>query len=155
MPGLVPKFAFLVPEMDLWFSAIWGFFQKLVFCTKSLGICFWFDSEGSGGAKHYSKGFFEACSNFGSEIRIFSAQKGLWGPAIWGFLKKNEFFLHKIRRHLFLHTYIGIFMVSIGHYGGSLLTLFWIFRKFSFLAVWRPFWRPFLGQNSPQNWHFH
>ncbi len=54
--------------------------------------------------------------------------------------EKNEFFLHKIRGHLFLHTYIGIFMVSIGHYGGSLLTLFLIFENSHFWPFGGHFW---------------
>jgi hypothetical protein len=54
---------------------------------------------------------------------------------------------------------LGIFFESMySHvYGvkwslrGVSLGSFWIFRKFSILPVWRPF----LGQNWPQNGHFH
>jgi hypothetical protein len=40
------------------------------------------DSDEFADAKHYSKVFFETFENFGAEISIFSAQKGLWGAAI-------------------------------------------------------------------------
>ena len=57
-------------------------FSEIRLLHKVMGILFWFDSRGFVDAKHYSKGLFGACANFGAEIRIFIAQKGLWGPAI-------------------------------------------------------------------------
>jgi hypothetical protein len=44
-----------------------------------MGILFWFDSRGFVDAKHYSKGLFGACANFGAEIHIFIAQKRTLG----------------------------------------------------------------------------
>ena len=46
-------------------------FQKFALFTKSLSICFWFDSERFWDVNHYYKGFFNQCSIFGAEIRIF------------------------------------------------------------------------------------
>ena len=88
MPSLVPKFAFLLVNIGLRKPAIWAFFQKLALFTKSLSICFWFDSMRFWDVKHYSKGFFKQCSHFGAEICLFLVKKGLWGSAIWDFINK-------------------------------------------------------------------
>ncbi len=39
-------------------------------------------AEGLWDTKHYPEGFFVACANFGTEIHVFSAPKGLCGTTI-------------------------------------------------------------------------
>jgi hypothetical protein len=68
--------------LDLETPQFEDFLRKLTFSLNLSAFCFGFDSRGFMDAKHYSKGLFGACTHFGAEIRIFIAQKGLWGPAI-------------------------------------------------------------------------
>ena len=97
IPSLVPKFAFLVVEIGLRKPPNLRFFQKLGLCTKSLSICFWFDSDRFWDVNHSSEGFLKYCSNFCVE-NCFFIQKMTGGPQFEILFKK----LHKVSGHLFL-----------------------------------------------------
>ena len=80
MPSLVPKFAFLVVEIGLGKPPNLRFFQKLGLCTKSLSICFWFDSDRFWDVNHSSDGFLKYCSNFLRRKLLFYSKKDYGAP---------------------------------------------------------------------------
>ena len=87
IPSLVPKFAFLVVEIGLRKPPNLTCFQKLALFTKSLSICFWFDSERFWDVNHSSEGFLKYCSNFCLENCFFIQKKGVGARNLRLFLK--------------------------------------------------------------------